>query len=1070
MGMGIENWINLCSDELNYKPIKEQLTELREDIENHLTVMIAGEFNAGKSTFINAMLGDIVLSSDITPETAMVTKLTFGSKRKMIAHYLNGMAKEFDDEWLQQLTAERDGEFQEIRRQLSYVELQVPYSILKRITIIDTPGLNANNEFHTKATERFIGRSDYVFFLFHAAHIGTATEIRWLKKFKDKDILPFGIINRIDELDEEEDELEALIDFNQPRIGHALQKLFGVSAKEALTGKLQKNAEMMEWSNWGEVDQLIERIASEENKQLERVFIRLMDPLRQMEGQLQEKKVSLPLHKLPNQQVENFVTEMFPEMLALKATLEEQKKKTALEYEGWSRLFQIKIQKMDDLIQYVKEVIENLNKLSNRTDAMVENDLLEIHKLIESQYAMFSEKLNDFNDTAMYLKTERENLDQSWKAIISSNRFTKKRKLQKHVRKLDYYHQKRDLAVQNQQELNRLFNGLVDEIKVLDQSIQKIIKDHFKDNLDKELEEIQKWNTYIKEIKLIFLNFTKEDFLEVKSFSHSLYEFQHNVAAPLFQAGQSLDSFFDLKEVNSLLGNITNQVQSLPPQGFYLQWPIFDDFSIEHKVKYEFDFPNLLPPELECNELESIPRELYHDVEGEIEDIRIIKNRLFKYGGIVLLLTLIPIVYSYIAPKIPSSGKKESSYAVDAKEAQGVSQTKNVQKDEKGKKTLEHQYSREYVKSYLENLHQQLEEDPTDAHYFFDNLGWASYLDYFDDLNNGGLEAFKITEISYPSEDKINATVKETITQSGAVKEYETTYTLIKDGALTEEDLLISAFSSKLINESEKEISLEDGEIEEFLSKFRSAYMQALNEGDGDYINDFIEMDSSIYIELQNYISSITDKGYSFDEQGFQVEQITKVGTNQYRVTAVEQFLFTDDLEKETNYERTKDYIVKVLPEQELVIQNIVIKKTRKEAVKKPTVQLVSREDIENFIYDYYSSLVDAFNGEGFSNIENYYEPNQSGYENDQAYITQMNELNMHMENLEFNIESVNEEDDNHYLVKCNLVDEYTDSDGAGDRREIQAVYKIRITENEEMVITETPLIKILNKTALESE
>ncbi|MGM3243157.1 dynamin family protein, partial [Bacillus cereus group sp. Bc237] len=43
--------------------------------------MITGEFNAGKSTFINALLGEKVLTSDVTPETAMVTKLVYGEQR-----------------------------------------------------------------------------------------------------------------------------------------------------------------------------------------------------------------------------------------------------------------------------------------------------------------------------------------------------------------------------------------------------------------------------------------------------------------------------------------------------------------------------------------------------------------------------------------------------------------------------------------------------------------------------------------------------------------------------------------------------------------------------------------------------------------------------------------------------------------------------------------------------------------------------------------------------------------------------------------------------------------------------
>ena len=93
MGSGLDHWIGLCSTDEPYITMKRQLMELREDIDDEMTILIAGEFNAGKSTFINALLGQKVLSTNVTPETAMVTKLTYGEKRKVIAHFLDGRSE-----------------------------------------------------------------------------------------------------------------------------------------------------------------------------------------------------------------------------------------------------------------------------------------------------------------------------------------------------------------------------------------------------------------------------------------------------------------------------------------------------------------------------------------------------------------------------------------------------------------------------------------------------------------------------------------------------------------------------------------------------------------------------------------------------------------------------------------------------------------------------------------------------------------------------------------------------------------------------------------------------------------
>ncbi|MCD7034580.1 dynamin family protein [Metabacillus sp. GX 13764] len=79
MNCGIDQWFHMLPNHKNYISIKNQLTKLKEDIYEQPSIMIVGEFNAGKSTFINALLGEKVLSSDVTLKLSDKT-LTFLSK------------------------------------------------------------------------------------------------------------------------------------------------------------------------------------------------------------------------------------------------------------------------------------------------------------------------------------------------------------------------------------------------------------------------------------------------------------------------------------------------------------------------------------------------------------------------------------------------------------------------------------------------------------------------------------------------------------------------------------------------------------------------------------------------------------------------------------------------------------------------------------------------------------------------------------------------------------------------------------------------------------------------------
>ena len=115
-------------------------------------LVVVGEFNAGKSAFINALLGQSVLKEGVTPTTTQVNILHYGDTR----------GQEVIDENLHVITA--------------------PVPFLSEISIVDTPGTNAIIREHEEITSKFMPRSDLVFFITSADRPFTESERSFLEK------------------------------------------------------------------------------------------------------------------------------------------------------------------------------------------------------------------------------------------------------------------------------------------------------------------------------------------------------------------------------------------------------------------------------------------------------------------------------------------------------------------------------------------------------------------------------------------------------------------------------------------------------------------------------------------------------------------------------------------------------------------------------------------------------------------------------------------------------------------------------------------------------------------------
>ncbi|HUV15216.1 MAG TPA: dynamin family protein, partial [Pelolinea sp.] len=111
--------------------IKDLLLQL----DDLFLIVVAGEYNSGKSAFINALLGQEFLKTGVTPTTSDITILRYGKEKQS-----------------QKISA-------------GQTVLELPAPLLKGVSIVDTPGTNAIQREHEVLTTDFIPRSDLVIFI-----------------------------------------------------------------------------------------------------------------------------------------------------------------------------------------------------------------------------------------------------------------------------------------------------------------------------------------------------------------------------------------------------------------------------------------------------------------------------------------------------------------------------------------------------------------------------------------------------------------------------------------------------------------------------------------------------------------------------------------------------------------------------------------------------------------------------------------------------------------------------------------------------------------------------------------
>ena len=241
------------------KQICTALQALAADMNNSFyTIVVLGEFKRGKSTFVNALLGESVLPMNVLPETATINAVMYSETPELTVVYNDGRQErgEVSHEFLEQFSAQQETE---LARKVKYIKIGYPLDMLKnRVVLVDTPGVSDMDEQRCDVTYQFIPKANAVLFLLDANSPLKKTE----KDFIEQRLLPLGIdniiflLNKYDGVDEDEEEDDLLEDVRE-RLNVAFAKsqyklknveVYPLSAKDALQGIEQGKDALIELS------------------------------------------------------------------------------------------------------------------------------------------------------------------------------------------------------------------------------------------------------------------------------------------------------------------------------------------------------------------------------------------------------------------------------------------------------------------------------------------------------------------------------------------------------------------------------------------------------------------------------------------------------------------------------------------------------------------------------------------------------------------------------------------------------------------------------------------------------
>ncbi|MGP1570283.1 MAG: dynamin family protein [Eubacteriales bacterium] len=169
---------------------------------SEITVSVIGQFKRGKSTLVNALLGEEILPVGIVPVTSVVTKIEYG-KKNIRVFFDRGDVKQINSDELSKYVNEQENPDNKLGV-LSIAMNSESDFIKDGLILVDTPGVGSVHKHNTDAAYAFVKESDGVIFMLGVDSPVNEIEIEFLKNAKEFASKFYFVVNKIDNVSESE--------------------------------------------------------------------------------------------------------------------------------------------------------------------------------------------------------------------------------------------------------------------------------------------------------------------------------------------------------------------------------------------------------------------------------------------------------------------------------------------------------------------------------------------------------------------------------------------------------------------------------------------------------------------------------------------------------------------------------------------------------------------------------------------------------------------------------------------------------------------------------------------------
>lgn len=265
-------------------------------------VMILGEFKRGKSTFINALLGEEILPAFATPCTAIINEVKWGERPRAVLHFnqVDGQAKKEPmeipvDEIEEYVVIKEDVDQSQAINESPYEKLELfwPLELCKNgVEIIDSPGLN-EHKIRQQVTERYLITVDAIILVLSCEQLFAKSE----QEVVDNQLRPIGhediffVCNRINlirrnEIDRVKDSAIRKLS-SRTRLG--AERIFFINALGALDGKIDHDNEALQKSDVPQVEVALQKFLTNE-----RGRVKILRPAQELRNAINEVRKTIP--------------------------------------------------------------------------------------------------------------------------------------------------------------------------------------------------------------------------------------------------------------------------------------------------------------------------------------------------------------------------------------------------------------------------------------------------------------------------------------------------------------------------------------------------------------------------------------------------------------------------------------------------------------------------------------------------------------------------------------------------------------------------------------------------------